>query len=129
MNIHHIAIWVKDLEKMKSFYLKYFDVSAGEKYINPIKYFSSYFIQFNDGCKIELMHQSDVPVNQNDKTKEYFGLAHFAIQVGSKSAVDELTERLKKDGYKIIGEPRMTGDGFYESVLLDPENNRIELTI
>ena len=54
-------------------------------------------------------------------------MAHLAFKVGSKEKVNELTEIFRKDGYKIIGEPRATGDGYYESVILDPEGNRIEL--
>ena len=56
------------------------------------------------------------------------GLAHFSINVGSKTAVDNLTERLRTDGYIIKGEPRTTGDGYYESVILDPEGNYVEIT-
>jgi lactoylglutathione lyase len=56
------------------------------------------------------------------------GLSHIAISVGNKEIVDKLTERLRSDGFIIIGEPRITGDGYYESVILDPEGNRIEIT-
>jgi lactoylglutathione lyase len=28
----------------------------------------------------------------------------------------------------VVSPPRVTGDGYFESVLLDPEGNRIELT-
>ena len=51
------------------------------------------------------------------------------MSLGSAELVDELTERLRDAGYTIAGEPRTTGDGYYESVILDPEGNRIELTI
>lgn len=127
MKIDHIAIWVTDLEKMKQFYLRYFDTTANEKYHNPKKNFSSYFLSFKNGARIEIMHRPEV--------KELFerfefdvGITHFAISVGSKEKVDELTETLRKDGYSIVGEPRTTGDGYYESVIEDPEGNRVELT-
>lgn len=42
--------------------------------------------------------------------------------------VDELTEQLRLDGHKVFAEPRTTGDGYYESVILDPEGNHIEIT-
>ncbi len=57
------------------------------------------------------------------------GLAHFAISLGTKEMVDALTERLLADGHRIIREPRTTGDGYYESVISDPEGNIIELTV
>ena len=129
MKIEHLAIWVTDLELMRSFYEKYFNGKSGEKYNNPKKNFSSYFIEFTEGCRLELMHRPDIPKNLNDIIMEYSGIIHFAISVHSKYNVDSLTEQLKNDGYTVIGEPRTTGDGYYESVVLDPENNRIEITI
>ena len=128
MKIDHIAIWVNNLEKMKRFYEDYFQGSAGEKYYNPKKKFESYFISFNEGSRLELMYQPNIPEKQNDNQKQHMGLIHFAISVGSKEKVDHLTEQLRKDGSYVIGEPRTTGDGCYESVVLDPENNRIEIT-
>jgi len=67
-------------------------------------------------------------VSENDIYRQFTGLIHFAISTGSKQTVDHLTEQLRADGYEIVGEPRTTGDGYYESVVLDPEGNRIEIT-
>ncbi|MEZ5039533.1 MAG: VOC family protein [Saprospiraceae bacterium] len=129
MKIEHLAIWVDNLEKMKAFYEQYFEGVAGQKYHNAKKNFSSYFLSFKEGCRLELMHKPDIPKRENETGKEYMGIIHFAISVGSKEKVDILTEQLRRDAYKIIGEPRTTGDGYYESVVLDPEGNRIEITI
>ncbi len=129
MKIEHLAIWVNDLEKMKAFYEKYFNATSGEKYHNPSKKFTSYFLSFDEGCRLELMHRPDIPINKNEKINQYLGIIHFALSVGSKEAVDALTEKLRSDGFKIQGEPRTTGDGYYESVVLDPEDNFIEITI
>ena len=129
MKIEHLAIWVNDLEGMKAFYETYFNGKANAKYRNDKKQFESYFLTFEEGCRLELMHRPDIPANENDLRKEYIGIIHFAISVGSKETVDALTEQLREDGYQIVGEPRWTGDGYYESVVLDPEKNRIELTI
>ncbi len=129
MKIEHLAIRANDIERMKDFYTQYFDAIPGEKYFNPSKDFTSYFLSFEAGCRLELMHKPSILNGQNNDREEYMGIVHFAISVGSKKAVDQLTERLRSDGFKIIGEPRTTGDGYYESVILDPENNRIEITI
>ena len=126
MKIEHIAIWVRDLEKMKYFYTRYFDLTSNDKYFNPRKHFSSYFLSFPSGARIELMHSPDIVDSQS---LESMGIAHLAISVGSKENVDELTNRLKGDGHRIVGEPRTTGDGYYESVISDPEGNLIEITI
>lgn len=128
MNIEHLAIWVKDLELMKQFYLDFFELSSNELYHNPKKNFSSYFLSFEHGARIELMHRPDIAAfieNAGDKP----GLAHFAISVGGREEVDALTERIRKSGYPVVGEPRTTGDGYYESVIADPEGNLIEITI
>lgn len=128
MKIEHIAIWTSDLEGLKSFYEKYFHGTAGEKYINTKKAFESYFLSFDEGCRLEIMKMPGIPVSANDVYKQFTGLIHFAISLGSKEKVDTLTEVLRKDGYEVVGEPRTTGDGYYESVVLDPDGNRIEIT-
>lgn len=56
------------------------------------------------------------------------GLAHFAISVGGKEKVNDLTELLRSENYTIFSEPRTTGDGYYESVVLDPEGNYLEIS-
>ncbi len=129
MKIEHIAIWVNNLEKMKAFYENHFGAKAGAKYHNPKKNFTSYFLSFESGCRLELMHKPEIPENQNNVVSENMGLIHFAISMGSKEKVDSLTNELRTLGFEILGEPRTTGDGYYESVVLDPENNRIEITI
>lgn len=127
MKIEHIAIWVKDIEKMKGFYLYFFDMKSNEKYENPKKNFSSYFLSFKDGARIELMHNPDIS-EFIEKSTSKLGLTHFAISVGSKEKVDSITERIRKNRHTVIGEPRTTGDGYYESIIADPEGNLIEIT-
>ena len=127
MKIEHLAIWVKDLEGMKTFYSTYFGAISGDKYHNHNTKFTSYFLKFTDGPKLELMHLPDIVHKPNDR-EEQLGITHFAIAVGTKKKVDVLTEQLREAGHEIVGEPRTTGDGYYESVVLDPENNRIEIT-
>lgn len=129
MLIEHIAIYCKDLEAMRNFYENYFDGKSNEKYVNTKKGFESYFISFTDGARLELMRMVNIPDSKNNIYEQFTGLIHFAVSVGSKEKVDELTEKFRNDGIEIIGEPRWTGDGYYESVILDIEGNRIEITI
>ena len=77
--------------------------------------------------RIEIMHRTDIPDFTHRKGRTN-GLAHISISVGGKEKVDELTEKIRNDGFKISVEPRTTGDGYYESVILDPEGNYIEIT-
>lgn len=128
MKLDHIAIWTKQLEKMRLFYEKYFDGKAGQKYINPRKNFESYFIEFESGTRLELMEKLEVNSKLHEDMANYLGITHFAMSTGDRKIVEQLTEQLRADGYKIIGEPRITGDGFYESVVLDPDGNKVEIT-
>lgn len=127
MRIEHIAIWCQDLEKMKKFYMKYFQMKASEKYENHNKKFSSYFLSFpNSEARLEIMHREDIP-EVFTNLGESMGLTHFSISVGSAQMVDELTERFRADQIEIKAEPRTTGDRYYESVILDVEGNQVEI--
>lgn len=127
MLIDHVAIWVRDIERVKSFYQKYFNCSSGAKYRNESKNFESYFLYFENGARLELMSRPDIPDNINSWIEQYYGIIHIAIKTGSREGVDGLAESLRGDGYAVIEEPRVTGDGYYECCILDPENNRIEI--
>jgi lactoylglutathione lyase len=127
MTIDHLAIWTYDLEGMKNFYVHYFDASSGPVYYNHSREFRSYFLSFGGTCRLEIMEMPNVPLNKNNPLKQHTGLIHFAFNPGSRQKVDELTQRLKEDGFRVIGEPRVTGDNLYESIVLDPDGNRIEL--
>ena len=128
MKIEHVAIWTKDIERLKDFYVTYFDGVAGDKYTNHKKQFESYFIKFDSGARLEVMQMKTIPSNLNDTINQYIGLIHIAISVGSVEKVDNLTDSLRKAGYRIVSEPRYTGDGYYESCILDSDGNRIEIT-
>ncbi len=124
MQIHHIALWTFRLEELKEFYTLFFFGKCSKKYINPKKRFESYFITFEEGASLELMRRTDVqniPVEENR-----LGLTHLAFLFKSKEEVLSQTERLRSAGYVIVGEPRVSGDGYFESVMLDPDGNRIE---
>jgi len=126
MKIDHIAVWTNELEKMKDFYCKFFEGTSNEKYINSKKGFESYFIAFSEGARLEIMKRTDV-TRSPFHGEEFIGINHLAFNVGNKEKVDTLTESLRISGYTIAGEPRTTGDGYYESIILDPEGNRIEI--
>jgi lactoylglutathione lyase len=129
MKIEHLAVWVKDLEAMKNFYCYYFQATANDKYINSSKQFQSYFLSFPEGPRLELMQMPSVPETKDNVYDQFTGLIHFAIALGSKEKVDAMTAQFLRDEFEVLDGPRYTGDGYYESVILDPEKNRIELTI
>jgi len=176
MKIEHIAIWAKDIDKVCAFYRKYFDGVVHPVYHNPAKQFTSRFVTFESGARLEVMHRPDVGTvtslqsythrSANEKMRAFFrfltsavfhverpqgecsahtcmgiaepqdvghevsqhcGLTHLSFSVGSKEGVDRLTQKMSDDGIQIVGQPRTTGDGYYESVVLDPEGNRVEV--
>ena len=129
MKIEHIAIWTSNLEGLRSFYMYYFDASSSEIYYNHSKEFRSYFLFFDGDCRLEIMDMPNIPKSKDDPLKQFAGIIHFAIKVGSKSEVDRLTENIRKDNFKVVGEPRTTGDGNYESTILDPDGNRVEILV
>ena len=124
ISIEHVGVWVNDLEKMKSFYEKYFNAVATKKYYNPKTEFSSYFLSFENGARLELCHRPDIV----EKNKNGFGFYHLAIAVGNKVDVDAFAKRFEEDGFPIQSGPRTTGDGYYEAIVSDPEGNLLELT-
>ena len=128
MRIEHIALWTNDIEKLKDFYINYFGGVAGDKYHNSKNNFESYFISFDSGARLEIMQMPSVPHNLNDTIKQYIGLIHIAFSVGSTEKVIELTNRLRNEGYIVESEPHNTGDGYFESCILDPDGNRVEIT-
>ncbi len=124
MHLNHVALWTNNPERLKEFYTKFFGCKSSDRYVNHQKGFSSYFITFEGGPRLEIMSRSDITEIQD---KERIGFAHIAIGVGTIDDVNNLTEEFKKAGIIVSGNPRLTGDGCYESVILDPDNNRIEL--
>lgn len=126
MKIEHVAIWVNDLVGMRDFYKQYFNGEENSLYDNPKKQFKSYFITFEGGARLELMKQVGI---EDALQTETIGYAHIAFSVGSEEKVNELTNTLREAGYAVLNGPRTTGDGYYESVVSDPEGNQIEITI
>ena len=128
MRLDHMAVWTRDLDRLREFYERYFEVRAGALYESTNHPgFSSYFLSFSeDETRLELM---TFPVIADAAIHPAMGYPHIAIGVGSREAVDRLTARMVADGVPLESEPHETGDGYYEAVILDPDGNRIEITI
>jgi len=129
MRLDHVALWTADIERSKCFYITYFGAIPGTAYTNPSKGFESCFLRFEGGARLEIMKTTSLSLIQAGEGAQRMGFTHIAVSVGSESLVDELTERLRNEGYPILDGPRRTGDGYYESVTLDPDGNRVEITV
>lgn len=127
MRINHVALYCIDLEGMKAFFERYFDAQSNERYHNPRTGLSTYILSFNEGStRLEIMsHPNLQPIVP---TLNYIGYAHLSFSVGRRERVDAQTRRLADDGYQVLSGPRVTGDGYYESTVLGPEDIQLEIT-
>jgi lactoylglutathione lyase len=128
MRIDHAALYCRDLEGMRIFFLKYFDAFSNDKYHNPRTGLSTYILSFNEGsCRLELMNRPDMV--ETDAAKNNTRFIHLSFSIGSKELVDKKTLEPSKAGYTVVSGPRTTGDGYYESCILGPEHIQIEVTV
>ena len=127
MKIEHAAVYVRDLEGARAFFQTYLGAVSGPWYQNPTTGFSSYFLTFEEGSRLELMTLPRLEMGEGAGPRT--GYAHLALSVGSREAVDQLTGRLRQAGYPVLSGPRTTGDGYYESCIAGAEGLRIEITI
>jgi lactoylglutathione lyase len=125
MRIEHVAIWCRNLETLRAFYETLFGAKASGKYVNPGRQFESYFLSFASGARLELMRRPQVVDTGSHPDAQPAGYAHLAFSVGSKEKVETLTAQLRAAGYTVPSGPRFTGDGYFESVVLDPEGNLV----
>ncbi|MBD1554962.1 VOC family protein [Pseudomonas typographi] len=122
--VTHLALWTRDIDTLCAFYAKHLDATVGPLYLSQTRPFSSRFLTFGGDVQLEVMH---LPNLQSASAASRVGLAHVAFQLGSRDAVDAKVLRLAEHGIDIEGAPRLTGDGYYEAVIRDPDGNLIEL--
>ena len=127
MRIEHIAMYVSDLEKARDFFVNYFEAVSNDGYHNVKTGFRSYFLLFEDGARLEIMNKPEI--SEKMPELQHFGYIHIAFSVGSREKVNELTGKLKADGYEVLSGPRTTGDGYYESCIVGIEGNQVEITV
>lgn len=128
LRIEHVALWARDLEAVCAFYARHFGAQPGPLYTNAANGFRSRFLSFGDGARLEVMSTTKTAPVAIEPGAQRMGLTHLALSLGSEPAVDALTAQLQASGVPVLDGPRRTGDGYYESVVLDPEGNRIEIT-
>lgn len=125
MKIAHVALWTRNLEAQVAFWQQVFNGRSNDRYLSKNRPgFASHFITLADGPTVELMTVPDLP--DAPLHAEFIGWAHIALNVGSKADVDRMAAQARLNG-TLLSPPRMTGDGFYEAVIADPDGNRIEL--
>ena len=127
MKIEHVALYVNELESARDFFVKYLGGVSNNGYRNEETGFTSFFISFDDGARIEIMNKPNV--DDAEKPLDHTGYSHIAFSVGSVEEVDRLTRQFGQDGFEVLSGPRTTGDGYYESCIVGIEGNLIEITV
>ena len=124
--IAHIAVWCKDLEAVAGFWQSFFGAQVGPRYESRRRAgFVSRFVQLDSGPTLELMSLPALSSATVDMA-ERPGWTHVAIALGSREQVDRLAQRAQECG-ALLSAPRVTGDGYYEAVICDPEGNSVEI--
>ncbi len=126
MKMDHVAIVTGNAETMKEFYEMNFKTERTIRWTDGTVLL--YFIEFSNGVKLEL-EQRDNPVHVERDVENTYGLAHLAIQVDTKEELEEITERMKKNGVPMRSGPTAYGEDFYESSFWDPDGNIVEITV
>lgn len=128
MKIDHIALYCRDLEGMRQFFIDHFSAVSNEQYHNPRTGLRTYILTLHDGgARLELLQRPDTI--DSDRSKPNIGFVHISFAVGSAQAVDSKTAELSGAGYRVASGPRTTGDGYYESCIIGPEGIQIEITV
>lgn len=125
MRIEHVALWTADLDRCRAFYETWFGAKAGARYDSASRPFRSHFLSFESGARLEIMSLPTLADASGADPR--VGLAHLAVSVGSREAVDALTAKLSAAGHPVLSGPRTTGDGYYESTVADPDGNIVEI--
>ena len=124
--LHHIEIYVKDLNKSKEFwgwlldqlgYKEYQNWELGVSYILGDTYIV--FVQVEKRFLDISYHRSRA------------GLNHLAFHGGSEEFVDEITQKLREKGVRILYEdkhPYAGGPGYYAVYFEDPDRMKVEIT-
>ena len=60
MEIGHIALYVQELERAREFFVRYLGAASDGGYHNPKTGFRSYFLTFDGGARLELMHRPEL---------------------------------------------------------------------
>lgn len=121
--IDHIALATEDVESLCDFYRRLGGViltPSPDLPDGPRRCVLDFF-----GIRLELLKRLDEPENNRAPR-----LLHLGFALRSADAVDELTRVLAAGGHRVLEPPRRAGSlGHYESLLLDPDGNRVKLSV
>lgn len=130
MNIHHLALFSHDIDRLAQFYETLFEADRGTRFADA-RSFQSYFLKFASGASLEMMQMPGVNnrITPDHDDTHFVGLHHFAMSVGHKADVRALAEKAVQLGSALVKEPAETEDGYYEAMVTDPDGNLVEIAV
>jgi lactoylglutathione lyase len=125
--IEHIALATNDVERLCDFY-RQLGAMASPVATDPGTGLRSCVLDFC-GVRLELL---ELPRSREGADPSVLapGLVHLGFALGSADAVDELSSVIAMAGHRVLERPHRAGElGAYESVVLDPDGNRVKLIV
>lgn len=125
--LEHIALRTNDVECLCDFYRQLGAVASAPS-TDPDTGVRSCVLDF---CSVRLelfeLPSGREAVARPERTS---GLVHLGFALGSADAVDELSKVIAASGHRVLEPPHRKGElGRYESIVLDPDGNRLKLTV
>ena len=125
--IEHIALATDDVECLRDFY-RQLGAAASPPCIDPGTGLRMCVLDCC-GVRLELVER---PGGREGAAGEVLapGLMHLGFALGSADAVDEVSCIIATAGHRVLERPHRAGElGRYESIVLDPDGNRVKLTV
>lgn len=135
--LRHTGIYVSDIELMKDFYCKTFNLSIAVHGIEEGSYIETvlakkgirievYKLSTQEGCLVELIKPLNLNQERFTEKKIYsLGTHHIAFTVKN---IDELFKKMEAQGVVFLSSPQISSDGKAKVCFCkDPEGNFIEL--
>ena len=126
VKLNHIDIWAEDIESSRKFYTRFFAGKAKRKSKVNLDQSDSYSIKFGNGPALELK-----PKNKIADLPQGASIVHptnnLSFKFENKSQVDDLTQWILDEGYKLESNPTYLENGFYSSTVYDPDQNRVQI--
>ena len=126
MGKEHINIWAENIDRSRKFYTLFFAGKAKRNAKERVDQLDSYCISFRNGPSLEINSKTRVT-----SIPESADLMHpvndIAFRFQKKSQVDDLTQWVIDEGFKLEKRPHEVEQGTYSSIVRDPDNNRVEI--
>lgn len=123
--LHHVEINVADLQTTRKFYDALLPDLGYKLYQEWPEGFS-----YRHGAAYIVFVQTEKAFLHKPYHRKAIGLNHLAFHAASRNQVDELTEKMSRNGVRILYEdrhPYAGGPNYYALFIEDPDRLKIEI--